>query len=108
MNSLGSLGYCVVAVGLSTYVIATEVQQFIKYLKVPWPHHTKPLLELNIHIGLVCAAAVLLIFFFFASIFKIGNYANDGYKLGVQDATCSKDPPPLPGPAGGLVRGAWL
>ncbi|CAL4079306.1 unnamed protein product, partial [Meganyctiphanes norvegica] len=125
LNSLGSLGYCVVAVGLSTYVIATEVQQFIKYLKVPWPHHTKPLLELNIHIdnlnlkvemfvilnyhiGLVCAAAVLLIFFFFASIFKIGNYANDGYKLGVQDATCSKDPPPLPGPAGGLVRGAWL
>lgn len=57
---------------------------------------------------MVGAAGVLIIFFFFAAVFKIGNYANDGYRLGVQDGSCSKDPPPLPGAAGGLVRGAWL
>ncbi|XP_071527440.1 uncharacterized protein [Panulirus ornatus] len=108
LNSLGSLGYCVVALGLTTYVIATEVQQFIKYFTLPWPNHSMPNLELNVHIGLVGAAAVLLFFFFGATIFKIGNYANDGYRLGVQDGTCSRDPPPLPGAAGGLVRGAWL
>ncbi|XP_064078009.1 protein tincar-like isoform X2 [Macrobrachium nipponense] len=108
LNSLGSVGYCVVALGLTTYVITTEVQQFIKYLFLPWPRHTTPYLEINVHIGLVGAAAVLMCFFFFAAIFKIGNYANDGYRMGVQDGACSKDPPPLPGAAGGLVRAAWL
>ncbi|XP_042234255.1 protein tincar-like isoform X2 [Homarus americanus] len=67
-----------------------------------------PNLELNVHIGLVGAAAVLSVFFFGASVFKIGNYANDGYRMGVQDGSCSRDPPPLPGAAGGVVRGAWL
>ncbi|XP_042859825.1 protein tincar-like [Penaeus japonicus] len=94
--------------GLTTYVITTEVQQFIKYLSLPWPDHFTPYLELNIHIGLVGAAGVLLCFFFGAAVFKIGNYANDGYRLGVQDGVCSRDPPPLPGAAGGLVRAAWL
>ncbi|XP_045123839.1 protein tincar-like isoform X3 [Portunus trituberculatus] len=108
LNSLGSLGYCVVVLGLTTYVIATEAQQFLKYLNLPWPRHSLPNLELNVHIGLVGAAAVLLFFFFGAAVFKIGNFANDGYRLGVQDGACSRDAPPLPGPAGGLVRGAWL
>ncbi|XP_069982540.1 uncharacterized protein [Penaeus vannamei] len=108
LNSLGSLGYCVAAMGLTTYVITTEVQQFIKYLSLPWPDHFTPYLELNIHIGLVGAAGVLLCFFFGAAVFKIGNYANDGYRLGVQEGVCSRDPPPLPGAAGGLVRAAWL
>ncbi|XP_037781938.1 uncharacterized protein LOC119578425 [Penaeus monodon] len=94
--------------GLTTYVITTEVQQFIKYLSLPWPDHFTPYLELNIHIGLVGAAGVLLCFFFGAAVFKIGNYANDGYRLGVQEGVCSRDPPPLPGAAGGIVRAAWL
>lgn len=58
--------------------------------------------------GLVGAAGVLLCFFFGAAVFKIGNYANDGYRLGVQEGVCSRDPPPLPGAAGGIVRAAWL
>ncbi|XP_069191966.1 protein tincar isoform X3 [Procambarus clarkii] len=108
LNSLGSLGYCVVMLGLTAYIITTEVQQFIKYFELPWPDHSMPYIELNVHIGLVGAAAVLLFFFFVAAVFKIGNQANDGYRLGVQDGACSRDPPPLPGAAGGVVRGAWL
>ena len=51
VNSLGSLGYSVAAIGLSTYVITSEVQQFIKYLNLPWGEQKPPLLELNLHIG---------------------------------------------------------
>ena len=58
--------------------------------------------------GLVGAATVLAPFFFIAAVLKVGNYANDAYRLGVHDGVCSRDPPPLGGIKKGLLRAAWL
>ncbi|KAF2363614.1 hypothetical protein FHG87_005633 [Trinorchestia longiramus] len=52
--------------------------------------------------ALVGIAAVLLPFFFCCAVLKVGNLANDGYRLGTHDGACSKDPPPIPSPKGGI------
>jgi len=39
--------------------------------------------------------------------FKIGNLANDSYKLGYHLSACPMDPPSLLAQSGGFVRNAW-
>ena len=61
-------------------------------------------MELNAHVGLVGAAVVVLPFFITASLFKVGNLANDGFKLGTSLSTCGRDPPAVVEPSKGIVR----
>lgn len=47
--------------------------------------------ELYTCIGLTGFAALLIPFFFASALFKVGNLANDGFKLGKNMSTCSAD-----------------
>jgi hypothetical protein len=58
-------------------------------------------------VGLVGAGVVLLPFYLVAFLFKIGNLANDGYKLGYKLSACAMDPPSILARSGGFVRSAW-
>ena len=92
-NSLWSLWYGLLTLGLQAYVVYKCVTRFLTYIALPWPEDKQPYLELNLYVGLVGAGVVLLPFFFISFMFKIGNLPNDGYKLGYNLSTCSLDPP---------------
>ena len=83
------------------------VSRFLLYLALPWPERKQPSLELNLFVGLVGAGVVLLPFYFISFMFKIGNLANDGYKLGFQLSACAMDPPSVLAQSSGFVRNAW-
>ena len=83
------------------------VSRFLLYLALPWPDRKQPYLELNLFVGLVGAGVVLLPFYFISFMFKIGNLANDGYKLGFQLSACAMDPPSVLAQSSGFIRNAW-
>lgn len=66
------------------HCISLPPSRFLIYIALPWPDGKQPYLELNIFVGLVGAGVVLLPFYLISFLFKIGNLANDGYKLGFQ------------------------
>ena len=106
-NSLWSVWYCLISLVLQAYIVYKAVTRFLTYISLPWPEEGQPYLELNLYVGLVGAGVVLLPFFFISFMFKIGNLANDGYKLGYSLSTCSLDPPSVLARSGGLVRSTW-
>jgi len=106
-NGLWSLWYGLLTLGLQSYIVYKCVTRFLTYISLPWPSEQQPYLELNLYVGLVGAGVVLLPFFFISFMFKIGNLANDGYKLGYNLSTCSLDPPSVLARSSGLVRNAW-
>ena len=78
---------------LEAFVVYKCVSRFLLYLALPWPERKQPYLELNLFVGLVGAGVVLLPFYFISFMFKIGNLANDGYKLGFQlSGKCIRNP----------------
>ena len=98
-------GLCVVS--LEAFVVYKCVSRFLLYLALPWPDRKQPYLELNLFVGLVGAGVVLLPFYFISFMFKIGNLANDGYKLGFQLSACAMDPPSVLAQSSGFIRNAW-
>lgn len=81
--------------------------RFMIYIALPWPDARQPYLELNLFVGLVGAGVVLLPFYLVAFLFKIGNLANDGYKLGYKLSACAMDPPSILARSSGFIRSAW-
>ncbi len=81
--------------------------RFLTYVSLPWPEGKQPYLELNLFVGLVGAGVVLMPFFLIAFAFKIGNLANDGYKLGYQLSACAMDPPSVLARSSGVIRNTW-
>ncbi len=71
------------------------MQRFLLYVALPWPDGEQPYLELNLFVGLVGAGVVLMPFFLVAFALKVGNLANDGYKLGRDLSACAMDPPSI-------------
>ena len=106
-NSLWSIWYGIVVLALQAYIVYKCVTRFLVYVALPWPDHQQPYLELNLYVGLVGAGVVLVPFYFISFMFKIGNLANDGYKLGYQISACAMDPPSILARSSGLVRNAW-
>lgn len=106
-NNLWSLWYGITVVLLEAFVVYKCVSRFLLYLALPWPERKQPYLELNLFVGLVGAGVVLLPFYFISFMFKIGNLANDGYKLGFQLSACAMDPPSVLAQSSGFIRNAW-
>ena len=106
-NNMWSVWYGVVVLALQTYIVYKCVSRFLVYVALPWPHGEQPYLELNLYVGLVGAGVVLVPFYFISFMFKIGNFANDGYKLGYSLSACAMDPPSILARSSGLIRNAW-
>ncbi|XP_064104586.1 uncharacterized protein LOC135214323 [Macrobrachium nipponense] len=108
LNSVWSVWYCLVTLGFMGYLVFNGVKRFILYASLPWPEDQQPYIELNAYVGLVGASVVVLPFFLVTSAVKVGNLANDGFKLGASLSTCSRDPPPVLEAARGVIRNLWL
>ncbi|CAH1115016.1 unnamed protein product [Psylliodes chrysocephalus] len=94
LNNLWSIWYGVFFTGMQGYTAYKCLKRILGYSLLPWPEGL-PYLELNCSLGLTGAALLLLPVFLCVAILKIGNLANDGYKIGRQTGTCSKEPPDL-------------
>ncbi|XP_072379513.1 protein tincar [Diabrotica undecimpunctata] len=94
LNNLWSIWYGVFFTGLQGYTAYKCLKRILGYSLLAWPEGL-PYLELNCSLGLTAAAFLLLPIFIGVAILKVGNLANDGYKLGRQMGTCSKEPPDL-------------
>jgi hypothetical protein len=92
---------------LQAFIVYKSVSRFMIYLALPWQDRKQPYLELNVFVGLVGAGVVLLPFYFISFMFKIGNLANDGFKLGYHLSACPMDPPSILAQSGGFVKNAW-
>ncbi|XP_008198381.1 protein tincar isoform X2 [Tribolium castaneum] len=93
LNNLWSLWYGVFGTALQAYTAIKCVKRILGYSLLAWPENLPvPYLELNCSLGLTGAAILLLPLFLVATLFKIGNLANDGFKLGRQLSTCSREP----------------
>lgn len=93
LNNLWSLWYGIFGTALQAYTAIKCVKRILGYSLLSWPENLQvPYLELNCSLGLTGAAILLLPLFLIATLFKIGNLANDGFKLGRQLSTCSKEP----------------
>ncbi|KAK9890752.1 hypothetical protein WA026_012100 [Henosepilachna vigintioctopunctata] len=94
LNNLWSLWYGVLGCGIQAYTVVKGIKRLLGYSLLYWPEDISlPYLELNCSLGLVGAAVLLLPIFFVCAVFKVGNLANDGFKLGRQIGMCSKEPP---------------
>ena len=95
LNSLWSIWYGLLTLGFQSFLVYRAVSFFLIYIALPWPEEQQPYLELNVFVALVGAGVVLLPFYTISFLFRIGNLANDGYKLGQKTSHCSMDPPTL-------------
>ncbi|GFG39542.1 hypothetical protein Cfor_00972 [Coptotermes formosanus] len=92
-NSLWSVWYGLCTAGLQAYIAEQSAQRFLGYAALTWPGSTQPPhLELHAYLALNGVAVLLIPFFLAAALFKIGNLANDGFKLGRHLSTCAADP----------------
>ena len=107
LNSLWSIWYGLLTLGFQSFLVYRAVSFFLIYIALPWPEEQQPYLELNVFVALVGAGVVLLPFYTISFLFRIGNLANDGYKLGQKTSHCSMDPPTLLARSTGLARNLW-
>ncbi|XP_015928520.1 uncharacterized protein [Parasteatoda tepidariorum] len=85
VNSQWSVWYCVFALSLQIYIMATSIQRFTRYVSLPWPPNGQPYFELNAYVAFIGSAVVLMPFFVILALMKVGNYANDGHKIGNEE-----------------------
>ncbi|KAK0083479.1 hypothetical protein PV326_006708 [Microctonus aethiopoides] len=93
-NGLWSVWYGILVVTLQAYIATRCAKRFVAYLSLPWPADQQPpKFELHACIILTGTGVLLLPIFLAAAFLKLGNYANDGVKLGRHTSTCTRDPP---------------
>ncbi|KAL1505371.1 hypothetical protein ABEB36_004954 [Hypothenemus hampei] len=91
LNNLWSIWYGIICAILQGYLAYRCLKEILGYSVLLWPDGL-PYLELNCSLGLNGAVFLLLPIFFTVTILKIGNLANDGYKIGRQTSMCSREP----------------
>ncbi|KAL8607990.1 hypothetical protein ACOMHN_005545 [Nucella lapillus] len=110
LNSFWSISFCVLALGLQGYATYLAAQRYREASGRAWPGPASKggtPGEVATHLALLILACLLLPFFVAASFLRVGNYANDGVKLGRDhalnpnlDAWCPRLKPPW-------ARRAW-
>nr|XP_022917978.1 uncharacterized protein LOC111427199 [Onthophagus taurus]XP_022917979.1 uncharacterized protein LOC111427199 [Onthophagus taurus] len=91
-NNLWSVWYGILCGGLQVCVALICLKRLLNYSVLSWPENLPlPSFEMNVSLGLTGAAVLLIPFFVISAIFKIGNLANDGHKLGRHLSACSKE-----------------
>ncbi|XP_051161493.1 protein tincar isoform X3 [Leptopilina boulardi] len=111
VNSLWSVWYGIIAVTLQAYIATRCVKRFTAYLSLPWPVEAPPpKMEIHACLVLVGTGMFLLLVLLATAVFKVGNLANDGIKLGRHLSACSRDPPSsvlTNNPDTGLANNLW-
>ena len=83
VNSLWLWWYCGAAIAMETYLLYRAVLRCQRYNELPWnAAPEKPVTELYSYIALIVLSIMCQPFLIITSLFKVGNYANDGTRLG--------------------------
>lgn len=90
VNSLWLWWYATIVLAGHSYLMYRAVQQCKEYNELPWRSAEKPVAELYIYIILLVISMMCLPFFVITAVFKVGNYANDGVRLGRDDLDPSR------------------
>ena len=86
LNSLWCIWYGLIVILFQVYIIIRNVQRFTSYLELPWPVKHEPFFQLNAYVVLTAIGVIIMPFFFVSTVVRIGNYSNDGIKLGSNKA----------------------
>ena len=103
VNSLWQWGYCLLVLMGEGYLMYRAVQKCQEYNELRWVTEQKPVAELYVYISMIVISIMCIPFFFITAIFQVGNYPNDGMRLGRDDV---KDLPAAGGvdPGGGEME----
>ena len=82
VNSLWLWWYCVLCLAGEGYLLYRAIKRCKEYNELPWNSEEKPITELYIYIVLIVISVMTVPFLVLTSLFKFGNYANDGTRLG--------------------------
>ncbi|CAH1782723.1 unnamed protein product [Owenia fusiformis] len=82
LNLLWSIWYCALVLGAQGYLVYRAVQRVQYFNQVTWQRDNKPTIQIGIYIGFIGLSVLCMPFFVCCALMKIGNYANDGVKLG--------------------------
>ncbi|XP_033756683.1 uncharacterized protein LOC117339281 [Pecten maximus] len=85
-NSLWSIIYCLLVLGLQSYISYRAIHTFQETILERWKEYYPS--ALSAKLGLAILGIILAPLFIISSVFKLGNYANDGFKLGRDHALC--------------------
>uniref|UniRef100_A0A336LJ13 CSON011319 protein n=1 Tax=Culicoides sonorensis TaxID=179676 RepID=A0A336LJ13_CULSO len=81
LNTLWSIWYGILVTLFQGYLVVQGAHRFLSCTLITWKMDV-PTLELDIQL-ILCGVVVLFLPLFLASsLFKVGNFANDGFKLG--------------------------
>ncbi|KAF6217352.1 hypothetical protein GE061_001706 [Apolygus lucorum] len=107
LNSLWSVWYGFAATAFQSYIAVQLSKKLLDCWELPWGLDAAPRTDLQACLILTGLAIVLLPFFFFSCLIKVGNLANDGFKLGRNLSACGVEPEDsLAGGPGGC-RSLW-
>ncbi|XP_063704575.1 protein tincar [Culicoides brevitarsis] len=91
LNTLWSIWYGILVTLFQGYLVVQGAHRFLSCTLITWKMD-EPSLELDIQL-ILCGVVVLCLPLFLASsLFKVGNFANDGFKLGNSEKSCSAQP----------------
>ncbi|GJQ71262.1 tinc [Trypoxylus dichotomus] len=91
-NNLWSVWYGALGGIFQVCVALKCTKRLLNYSVLSWPSNLPlPSFEMNTSLVLTGAAILLIPFFVVTAIFKVGNLANDGHKLGRHLSACSKE-----------------
>lgn len=85
-NSLWSIVYCAIVLGLQSYISYKAIGTFQETIMDRWKDYYPS--ALSAKLGLTILSLIIAPLFIVSSLFKLGNYANDGFKLGRDHALC--------------------
>lgn len=89
VNHLWSIWYGIAVTALQAYIAVNSAKRLLEWYEFEWDD--KEGNEVQACLLLTGIAVLLLPLFLTASVFKVGNLANDGFKLGRNLSTCSND-----------------
>lgn len=85
-NSLWCIVYCVIAVGVQCFISYRNISDYQESLRNQWNRETPS--GVGVKLGLTIVSFIILPFFILSSVFRTGNFGNDGFKLGRDHAIC--------------------
>ena len=85
VNSLWQWIYSLLLIIAEGYLLYRAVAACREYNELPWRTEIKPVSELYVYITFIVISIMCIPFFVICAIFKVGNYGNDGIRLGRDD-----------------------
>lgn len=108
LNSFSSICYCFAAVGIHSYSSYIAVKQHKSADSKAWPGSGGTPSEAALLLGATIVSLLMLPFFCVTCFLKIGNFPNDGVKLGRDHALdCTVETPPEVADKHERLRNIW-